>query len=90
MFSAVLDAFKAAFLYVLDFLVGFVNPLISGLFDNFPALQKGLGAAVEFVAVANYWIPLDYGLVLVSALFTIQGIFIGIKLAIKIFVPTLG
>ena len=90
MFSAVLDAFKSAFLYVLDFLVSFVNPLISSLFENFPTLQKGLGASLEFVAVANYWIPLEYGLVLVSALFTIQGIFIGVKLAIKIFVPTMG
>jgi hypothetical protein len=88
--SLFLEAIQAAFFWMLDQFFVLINPLVSGLLGTFPDLIKTVGVGAEYVATANFFIPLDYGLNLALALFLFQGTFIGIKLVIKIFLPGIG
>ncbi len=90
MLDAVVEGCKTILYWFINLFFEIINPIVSIMFDNFPTLNKSFGTGLEYIAVANFFIPLDYGLGLLTALLTIQATFVAIKLIIKIFIPTFG
>ena len=90
MLDAVIEGCKQVVYWFINLFFELINPLIEPLFENFPTLTKTFGVGAEFISYANFFLPLDYGFTLLSALSTIKLTYIGIKLVIKIFIPGFG
>ncbi len=90
MLDSIVEGCKIILFWFINLFFEIINPVVEILFDNFPTLSKSFGSGLEYIAHANFYIPLDYGLGLLVALVTVQGTFVGIKLIIKIFIPTFG
>jgi len=85
-----LSALKQVFFWILDQFFQLVSPFFEGVMDAFPNLIMDAGTGVTYLSYINFFIPLDYGLILMIAYLTIQITFSGVGLVIKYFVPTLG
>jgi hypothetical protein len=90
MLDAVVEGCKTILYWFINLFFEIINPIVEIMFDNFPSLTKSFGTGATYMAHANFYIPLDYGIGLLAALITIQATFISIKLIIKIFIPTFG
>lgn len=55
-----------------------------------PGIEGQLSTVLDYMEMVNLWFPLGETIVLLAAYFTFVGIFISVKLFIKIFLPTLG
>jgi hypothetical protein len=96
LFQSVLDAFYVFIAWLWEIIAGLAATLVSPLLDWFPnvtpVLNDGLAAwmsLMTYLEVANAWIPLDAGFVLLNlyAAFMLQ--FLVVKLVLKL-APFIG
>ena len=94
MFQDILDAFiegiKTVFFWFLDLIATVLSPLFESLLEGFPSLVTTVQTASELIAYINFFVPLDYGFLLLTFYFGFLGLYTAIKLPVKYFIPTLG
>ncbi len=89
----VISLFSAVWQYLLELLSSSYSALLDGVLALIPDLSPMwdfLSPVQPYTAFINQWIALDTASTLLVAYFTFITTMIGVKLFIKLFIPTVG
>ncbi len=88
--TAIINAIKAFWEWLTDSLGAMVNGGFDFLLSMIPAnWQANLEPMKVWIEVANSWVPLDYGITLLTTYYTFLAVFVSVKFVLKL-IPTIG
>jgi len=90
MFDSILNAFKALWDWIMNFIKDCINTVLEPLADLLPDLSYSLDGVADAMAFANSWVALDWAFSLLGLYFVFIITMIMIKLFVKLFIPTVG
>jgi len=79
LFTGIYNIFIDILQYFIDLMFAFVDELLSPAVAALPDLQWDLGPWLEFLAFANTFVAIDYGLSLVLAYFAFISVVVIVK-----------
>ncbi len=88
--TAIINAIKAFWEWLTDSVAALVSNGMDFMLAMIPAdWQANLEPMKVWIEVANSWVPLDYGITLLSIYYTFLAVFVTVKFVLKM-IPTIG
>jgi hypothetical protein len=81
---------KSLWEWLVSYLRDIINDLLAPLADNLPDLDYDLSGLSDILSFVNSWIALDWACYLLGVYFVFITVMIGVKLSVKLFIPTVG
>ena len=76
--------------WLLSTMLDMANSLMGAIVNNMPSgWQANISGIAPYVSLANAWVPIDLGLVLLGLYYTFLGVFVAVKFILKL-IPGIG
>lgn len=88
--NGVIGAIQSVFYWLLSTIFSIVEPLFDAILSGFPTLRNNLAVASEWLGYIEFFIPLTYGMELLSGYIIFRSAWLLITVPIKYLFPGLG